>query len=492
MTGSGEKVKKSTRMQVNLANRLLRFQCSHRPPRARRYLRNLRFRESGSRSVYSLNRQRFLTLKQKGRLICDQPPFCSFNFQLLKTLLASLGLVSTSFGSRCSAGLRRGAADCHRHFAANLSWHTSCFCHTYRTWYTPGLGDIPRAANLFAGGVRNFACAGLLLIAAGSVRNLAGPALFNHGASGVGNLLGYAFFLPAAGCVRNLAGSAFTYHAAGCVRNLLGSCFALITNAGVRHLAGNAAGNSLTYGVRNPLLYAFAFVSCAADFAGDRLGTPDSSANSCAGALDFHFLAATGFVDRAAGAAIVFPGSWLTDTFLNNRTGAMLGNRFPFTTADFNVLPGVDRLTNSATDITVAGFVLVLVDRAADFTVVSLANRSSDSIADITITGVVNRLADCVADIAVAGVIHRPTAFAGYSAVAGFVTGTADFVADIPVTGVVDRLADRVTFITIAGLVNILGILDGNFFADRIIDCLLTGVVLLFPYGFYDSFVAGT
>ena len=54
MTGSGEKVEKSTGIQVNLAKRLLSIQCSHRPPRARRYLRNLRIRKSGSRPVYSV------------------------------------------------------------------------------------------------------------------------------------------------------------------------------------------------------------------------------------------------------------------------------------------------------------------------------------------------------------------------------------------------------------------------------------------------------
>ena len=122
----------------------------------------------------------------------------------------------------------------------------------------------------------------------------------------------------------------------------------------------------------------------------------------------------------------------------------MFGNRLPFTTADFNIVPGVDRLANSATDIAVAGLVIGFVDRAADFTVVSLADRTSDG------------------------------------------------VADIPVTGVVDRLADRVAFITVAGLVNVLSVLHGNFFADRIIDGLLTGVVLFFPYGFDDCFVAGT
>ena len=57
-TGSlccGDHLEKSTVIQVNLANKSRRFQCSHRPPRARRYLRNLRFRESRSRGVYSLS-----------------------------------------------------------------------------------------------------------------------------------------------------------------------------------------------------------------------------------------------------------------------------------------------------------------------------------------------------------------------------------------------------------------------------------------------------
>gem|GEM_PF-5470695 len=54
MTGSGEKMEKTMRIQVNLANKLLSIQCSDRPPRARRYLRNLRIRKSGSRPVYSV------------------------------------------------------------------------------------------------------------------------------------------------------------------------------------------------------------------------------------------------------------------------------------------------------------------------------------------------------------------------------------------------------------------------------------------------------
>ena len=52
---SSGKLEKSTVIQVNLANKCPRFQCSYRPPRARRYLRNLRFRESRSRPVYSLS-----------------------------------------------------------------------------------------------------------------------------------------------------------------------------------------------------------------------------------------------------------------------------------------------------------------------------------------------------------------------------------------------------------------------------------------------------
>jgi len=51
---SGDQREKSTAIQVNLANKSRRFRYSHRPPRARRYLRNLRFRESRSRGVYSV------------------------------------------------------------------------------------------------------------------------------------------------------------------------------------------------------------------------------------------------------------------------------------------------------------------------------------------------------------------------------------------------------------------------------------------------------
>gem|GEM_PF-3613300 len=47
------KLEKSTVIQVNLANKSRRFQWSHCPPRARRYLRNLRIRKSRSRGVYS-------------------------------------------------------------------------------------------------------------------------------------------------------------------------------------------------------------------------------------------------------------------------------------------------------------------------------------------------------------------------------------------------------------------------------------------------------
>jgi hypothetical protein len=170
----------------------------------------------------------------------------------------------------------------------------------------------------------------------------------------------------------------------------------------------------------------------------------------------------------------------------------MLGDCFPFATADFNVVPGVNGLADSPTYISVTGFVICFVNGAANITIVSFTNRTSDVVAHISVAGVVNRLADCVADIAIAGVVHRPSAFAGYSAVAGFVNGTADFVADVAITGVVNRLANRVAFITVAGLVNVLGVLHGNFFADCVIHCFLTGIVLLFPYGFYDSFVAGT
>lgn len=138
----------------------------------------------------------------------------------------------------------------------------------------------------------------------------------------------------------------------------------------------------------------FAFVCCAADFAGDRLGTPDSSADCCAGALYFDCFAATGLVNRAAGAAIVFPGSWFTDTFINNWSRAMLGDCFPFTTADFYIMPGMNGFADRTADIPVTGFVICFVDRAAHITVVCFTDRTANSVADIPVAGVINRLAD--------------------------------------------------------------------------------------------------
>lgn len=265
-----------------------------------------------------------------------------------------------------------------------------------------------------------------------------------------------------------------------------------MTHARVWHLLGNRAGNSLTDCVRNTLSFALAFVSCAADFSGDRLGTPDPSANSCSGALNFDCFAATGLVDRAAGAAIIFPGSRFTDTFFNNRSGTMLGGCFPFTTADFHIMPGMNRLANRTTYIPVAGFVLRFVNRAANILIMCFTNRTSHRVAYISVTGVINRLADCVADITIASVILGPSAFAGHSTIAGLVNGTTYIVADVTVTSLINRLANRIAFVTVAGLVNIFRVLHGNFFTDRIIHCFLTGIILFFPYSFNNSLIAGT
>lgn len=260
----------------------------------------------------------------------------------------------------------------------------------------------------------------------------------------------------------------------------------------VRHFLRNRAGNSLTYCVRNPFVLYFTLISSAAYFSGYRLGTPDPSANSGSGALNFHCFAATGFVDRAARAAIIFPGSRLTNTLLDNWSGTMLGSCFPFATADFNVVPGMNGLTNSTTYITVTGFVIRFVNRAANISIMSFTNRTSYRIANISVASVINRLADRVADIPVAGVIHGAATFACHSPIAGFVNGTAYFIADVTIAGLINRLANRIAFITVASLVNILRILNGNFFADRIIHCFLTGIVLLFPYSFNNSLIAGT
>jgi len=265
-----------------------------------------------------------------------------------------------------------------------------------------------------------------------------------------------------------------------------------MTDTCVRYLLGNRTGNSLTYCVRNPFGFALTFVSSTAHFSGDCLRAPDSSTHSGSGTLNLHCFAASGFVNRAAGTAIVFPRTRLTDTFFNNRTRTMFGRCFPFTTADFHIVPGMNGLADSTTYITITGFIIRFVNRAADIPIVGFTNRTSYGVADISVTGIVNRLADCVADIPVAGVIHGPSAFAGNSTIAGFVNGTADFIADVSITGLINRLANRIALITVASLVNILFVLNGNFFADCIIHCFLTGIILLFPDSFYDSFIAGT
>lgn len=265
-----------------------------------------------------------------------------------------------------------------------------------------------------------------------------------------------------------------------------------MTDTCVRYLLGNRAGNSLTYCVRNPFVLYFTLISSAADFSSDRLGTPGTSANGCAGTLNLHCFAASGFVDGAAGAAIVFPGTRLADTFFNNRTGAMFGCCFPFTTADFNIVPGMNGLTNSTTYITITGFVVRFVDRAADIPIVGFTNRTSNGVTNIPVTRIVDRLADRVANILVAGVIDRSSTLAGDSAITGLVNGTTNFIADVSITGLVNGLANRIALISVARLIHILCVLDGNLFANRIMHYFFACITLLFPNGFYDSFVTGT
>lgn len=235
----------------------------------------------------------------------------------------------------------------------------------------------------------------------------------------------------------------------------------------------------------------FLNISCAANFFLDNFGAPYFFAAGSAWALDFHFFAAAWFVNTAACARIVFPGTWITNAFFYNRTGNVLGHCFPFATANINILCFCNWLADSVAVVTVASFRFSFVGCAANVFVACLINRFADSVAAVTVACLVNGLAGGVAAFPVACFVNWLAGCVGAVTVACFVDWFAGCVSAISVTCFVNRFAYGVTFIPVAGFCYVFVTLYGNFFANCIVYSFAAGVIFFHPYSLFDCFVTG-
>jgi hypothetical protein len=117
--------------------------------------------------------------------------------------------------------------------------------------------------------------------------------------------------------------------------------------------------------------------------------------------------------------------------------------------------------------------------------------RSADCVALLAVMRLIDGPADFAAFFTVAGLIDRSADFAAFFAEAGLIHGPADFAAHLAVAGLILWPADRVALVAIAGVVNRFAARDGNRFANRVVDRLAAGVMLLLPDGFLHGLVAG-
>jgi hypothetical protein len=229
-------------------------------------------------------------------------------------------------------------------------------------------------------------------------------------------------------------------------------------------------------GVRHLLVTNFRNHPSAGDGLLNNLRAPLAAADRATRALDLNLLAAAWV-------------AWIADAFFYDRARNVASFSHPFAGADVHNRCFRNRLAHGVANIAVAGFAFHLVGRAANFSVAGLVNRLADVVADRSVAGRVDRLADGVAHILVAGGIHRLADCAVDFFVAGLVDRLTDIVCAGAVACLINRFAYRVALVTVAGFVDISSTADGNRLGALIVHGLHAGILLLFPYNFFNRFV---
>jgi hypothetical protein len=365
------------------------------------------------------------------------------------------------------------------HAALNLARHA--------TGLVPArlIGDGPRNA------IGNAASAGLLNHRARLVRNSSRIALFDHLAGGVWNSTRAALFDDAAAGIRNSTLAALLDHRASRVRNLPATNLLFGAADRVRNALRHRAGHLIAARVRDLALLHLLHIPGAGDLLFFDARAPDLLAADRRRALHLFGAAATRPVAAAAGAGIPFPRAGILHAAAHHRSGNAFLNRFPFAGADLDALGFAYRAASRVTDVAVARLAAGAVSRAANVLIAGLINGTADGVTAFPIAGLVHRSADGVTLFAEIRFINRPPHHAALFAEARLIDGAADFTADVAIAGLIDRAADSVALVAVTGVVDGFTAGHGDRFANRVVDRLGAGVILLFPDDFVDSLVTG-
>jgi len=212
---------------------------------------------------------------------------------------------------------------------------------------------------------------------------------------------------PRAGNAGNLLVANFLRPSADGVGDRLVANFLGVVANRVRLFVGRRAGNLTANRVGNLAVLHFALVAGAADFLIDGLLDPDAAAAGRRRALHFDDVAATGVIQAAASAGVIFPVTRIALALIHHGARNRFRNILPFAALHRNDLLLGDRLADRVAIVSVARLVARTALRVADVLVVRLEARLADGEAAILVARLKHELRVAVGDLFANVIVDR-------------------------------------------------------------------------------------